>query len=1379
MAALALSCLAAGQLSANTLNLSQGDRPYCSTAWSVSGTTYTCLNNGQVLFDDGDTLIADTDVTIVANNGFSISNNTIGDASNRISLTSTYGTVDATGSNTIFGNLQTQSGTISLGTTDLTGNISTSSTASLTNSLINGNITASNGITTNNTEIKGSATSNNGSINLTGGSVEGKVTSTCCNLVSNNTDLMGGAEIQSGMELNGGSLAGDFIMTSSNPATLTNVNMVSGSLTGASTITANNSVLGSPSDNITLTSTTGPVTLNNSTAYGDLTAPSYSEITIQPGSDVFGTCDPDNSNCAQRADETTCSAYIGQATINEVHRQGNNTRFMEVKILNFQGSNALDSSVYSQWTLSYCSSQASPCQEASLSDFNTGGLPWLVLPREQIPNQNYIDFGQGGGNGMEIRLNDQDGKAIDYLSVAGYTSELQSGCDFVYDTTYPSSTNSQTLGRQPDGTGNWAIEGPGGSSPPTEGESNIDEDDANPLPRMDISGDSSVTPGDEATFTITLKDRDGLQRSFDEDIVFEYTTQDGDGSAGASAQNDDYTETSGQETIPAGEENAEITVETLGTAAPGSYFYLRIVSAEQTDGEAVVLTNHFASATFADTAADDFLYLDILFSPSVNALTCEPLEVTFRACSNEDCTETYDNPVAFAASPSSGWSSGNIFGFTGETSDIYRRTSAGSVNFGVLSFDTAPPSGNPQVRCNGSTNPDHCQLQFFEEGLLLVDSSLGTVPADYPQPNSQQVAGSSMESLVLRAVRQDPDQAGEPLEPLANTCVSIDAPVDREIQWSAVTLNPETPFEYDSNQPDGHVRVTATVSGTPRPIATHPLTDPSLTTIEQSFNSEGISEPFSLQYDDAGAIQLRAHTDIEFEVDIDGTTETETRRVQLINGNHTFWPDKLVFAGIYCDLNEAGDCHPGTEPDGDPVNNPGAADHTGSPFAYAGAEFVATVQVLNAQNDIARNFGQEFREEPNEPALTVNLTAELLHPNNDAHEPSLDGQTTLAEAHFEAGSALISLRWPEVGIIELTAELFSYLEHANGPTDSANSEPVGRFIPAYFALSNVVSTGNTLESRHAGAPATNAQGNFTYIGQPFSFGPQSWPYFSLEPRTVAGSPISNYYGDFFRFDTSEGLNRNYTSTEQDSRFSPDVSGGLAVLSEATADDYAEISLINDAFSFDKMPTPLAPFTPSITLTVPAPNFDNEPPSRGSGDLLDDDGVCFREAFSEDCSELIWTIDSPELLDGRLRLRSAQGPFDQPLRMEADIQYWDGESYVALARDSDTFTPIPLPSALNDPQPITPASFSIVQSPAATTISDLDDQGSDEAILILAGINRDNYPQGLRRTIEGTDIPEYLRADWNNEDALVVPRAIASFGTYEGRPPLLFMLQQGR
>ena len=281
---------------AATFNISAGQYPDCSTSWNVSGNTYTCVNNGTVELDDGDDIIANAPSTIQANNGFELGDGTVGSDSNPISLVSTYGDIELNGT-TVYGDITASSGDLTFEEATVVGDVSTNGDIILRDSTITGDVFGQNGIDAQDTDIDGTVTAN-GSVDLEGGSVTGQVTSQSNSIQSEGTDLLGGAQAQSGISIEGGTLSGDFVMTSNNPIQLDDVVMTDGSISGASTVTIEDSTVGSSSDPVAIESNSGPIEISNgSTVYGDLTAPNYSEIDVSSDSSVYGTCTPSSPGC--------------------------------------------------------------------------------------------------------------------------------------------------------------------------------------------------------------------------------------------------------------------------------------------------------------------------------------------------------------------------------------------------------------------------------------------------------------------------------------------------------------------------------------------------------------------------------------------------------------------------------------------------------------------------------------------------------------------------------------------------------------------------------------------------------------------------------------------------------------------------------------------------------------------------------------------------------------------------------------------------------------------------------------------------------------------------------------------------------------------------
>lgn len=281
--------------SAATYNLSLGQRPPCSTSWSVSGTVYTCTGNGRVTLGGGDLLIANSAVTVRANNGFELNNSNVGTAQNTVSLQSDYGSVLVRNS-TLYGSITASSGNFEFTDTSVVGALTTGSNIVISGGSFNGNVQSqSNTVRITGATIQGSITANSGAITLTDSSVVGAIQTNCCTVTATNSQLTGNIRALSGMTFNGGSIEGDLTMLGFNPLTMTGVSYLAGEASGASTATITNSQVGSASQTINITTTSGAITFSNSIAYGIYQAPGYSTINVQNNSQIYGQCLPNST----------------------------------------------------------------------------------------------------------------------------------------------------------------------------------------------------------------------------------------------------------------------------------------------------------------------------------------------------------------------------------------------------------------------------------------------------------------------------------------------------------------------------------------------------------------------------------------------------------------------------------------------------------------------------------------------------------------------------------------------------------------------------------------------------------------------------------------------------------------------------------------------------------------------------------------------------------------------------------------------------------------------------------------------------------------------------------------------------------------------------
>jgi hypothetical protein len=308
--------------------VSHATDPVCDGDWSKTNQVWTC--NGQVTFVSGTSFIPTRTLTIKASHGFILQNNTVGSQSVSVHLQADFGPVTVGGNqSTLYGDLTGSSSHFTLNQLYSVGNINTGGTIKFTGGRVIGNITSTNhGVELSSTEVMGTlwshanvvfnsatvtgfVTSNSGAITITNSrlsgdlwshanvifnsaTITGAVTSNSGSITSSNSQITGDLTTQSGMSFSGGSIAGNLLEKSSNVVSLSNVNMTSGSIKGASTVSLSGSTLGSSAQKVVVKSENGNITLTNKTVlYGDAIAvenANWATVNIESGSMVYGRC---------------------------------------------------------------------------------------------------------------------------------------------------------------------------------------------------------------------------------------------------------------------------------------------------------------------------------------------------------------------------------------------------------------------------------------------------------------------------------------------------------------------------------------------------------------------------------------------------------------------------------------------------------------------------------------------------------------------------------------------------------------------------------------------------------------------------------------------------------------------------------------------------------------------------------------------------------------------------------------------------------------------------------------------------------------------------------------------------------------------------------
>jgi MSHA biogenesis protein MshQ len=749
-----------------------GSPSICSGAWSRSGNSgayvFTCSGNIAAASGDVLTISANSSITVVAGNStISLNNNTVGTTNRNITLQTSSGSLTSTGTNTIYGSVVSASGPISLSATTLSGSVTGTGTASLSGGSVGGNVNVSGDITTNSTIISGTLTSSfgvlnltggsvvgnastggavttngvalggtltsGGIINLTGGSVVGLVRSTCCTVTTNGTNLSGGARSDSSsISITGGSIAGAFY-ANNNPATFSGVTMTSGSITGASTVSVSNSTLGSAESKVTVTSVSGPVTLNNTTAFGDFTAPNYATIEVNSPSTVTGTCVPGSTPA------NACNANVAPVCFTDNFNRSS-LGADDWVVTSRRGSFGVPRIVNNRLRLTDNSAEVA-----------TAATLQRLLPA----NSNYVQvqftYNAYGGNGA-------DGVAVVFSDASVAPQPGAFGGPLGYGTKGSADTTGFAggwLGVGIDEYGNFSNEGGTGSvgarqdsvgvrgsGAGTQGYRYLAGTGANLNPGIDISGS---TPGPGHIYRITL-----------DSTVVGKTMVRVERKVGAA----DFTTLISSFDARSGS----------GQAAVPNDFYLSLTGSTGGSNNIHELDDLQICAARMNPIGQQIDHFR--FTYSGQALTCNPQDVTVQACLNASCSSLYTDLVSVTLTPTTGWSAvapatlsgGNVVSFTGGSALVrLQRTTVGNLSIGVS--NSSPTTKPLSVPVCSTAN---CTISYADSGFLLdVPNMLAAKPTD----------------ASITAVRKADNAA---------SCVPAFAGVTRTIGFTAAYVDPNS-----------------------------------------------------------------------------------------------------------------------------------------------------------------------------------------------------------------------------------------------------------------------------------------------------------------------------------------------------------------------------------------------------------------------------------------------------------------------------------------------------------------------------------------------------------------------------------------------------------
>ncbi|ATU96339.1 MSHA biogenesis protein MshQ [Aeromonas salmonicida] len=425
---------------------------------------------------------------------------------------------------------------------------------------------------------------------------------------------------------------------------------------------------------------------------------------------------------------------------------------------------------------------------------------------------------------------------------------------------------------------------------------------------------------------------------------------------------------------------------------------------------------------------------------SGQALTCNPETVTIKACADAACSALITDPVTATlsltpTSSSNGWVGGNTVTFSGGSTTVQlRNNTASAVTIGVSgSTPTTKPFSTTLCKSgNGTPSVAACTLSFADSGFIF----------DVPDTYSNQP-----QDVTISAVKKDD---------ITKQCVPGFTGV-RSVGFWGTYSNP-------SNNNFG-----SRISIDGNPIATYAASVPSPTptTLNLTFDNQGKATLKKVTYPDAGRMQLSASHN--------GSGETA--------GLVMLGSDQFVARPVgLCITPPQGVC---------------AAGNASCPvFKKAGETFQVDIKAMAWESANDGDICAGNQTTPNFVLSGIGLGSTLVAPSPGTN--ATVGTTTYN--HVAATNSLNSVNQTvsEVGVFRMTATPPVVTPQVQGyfgyTIPSAQSQPVGRFIPADFELVS----GDIV-------PACSV---FSYMGQPFGV------TLDIIARNVAGGQTRNYTGDF-------------------------------------------------------------------------------------------------------------------------------------------------------------------------------------------------------------------------------------------------------------------------
>ncbi|MFQ1878801.1 DUF6701 domain-containing protein [Aeromonas veronii] len=565
-------------------------------------------------------------------------------------------------------------------------------------------------------------------------------------------------------------------------------------------------------------------------------------------------------------------------------------------------------------------------------------------------------------------------------------------------------------------------------------------------------------------------------------------------------------------------------------------------------------------------------------------LTCNPETVTVKACADAACTTLITDPVTATlsltpTSASNGWIGGNTVTFSGGSTKVQlRNNTPTAVTIGVSgSTPTTKPFSTTLCKAGAGTPSAAACTLNFADSGFFFD-----VPDIY---------SNQPQDVTISAVKKDD---------ITKQCVPGFTGV-RSVGFWGTYNNPNTNSFGSKISIDGNT--IATYAGS--------VSSPTPTTLDLTFDNQGKATLKKVTYSDAGQMKLSASHN--------GSGETAGL---VMTGSDTFVARPV---GL-CITPPQGVC--------------AAGDSSCPVFKKAGETFQVDIKAMAWESANDGDICAGNLTTPNFALTNIALATQLVAPI-----PGQNAQVGTASYNHSNGMSInninkVTQSVSEVGVFRMTAT-----PPANGyfnyTIPSAQSQPVGRFVPWDYSLSNGFIT-----------PACNA---FTYMSQPFASG------FVLTARNLQKGTTQNYQGAFAKGVAEMVAANALDGVARDKRItlSPSLSWASGI---ASVNQQSPFGLNT---RFDRAASPEAPFA-TLSFGIKVDDKD------GGNTLLANPNMNTAVAGTcsgSGCNAVL--LGTQKLLYGRLQAGTAAGLASAPLAIPLQMQYYEGGNWLQNKEDKCT------------------------------------------------------------------------------------------------------------